>query len=61
MEKGEWQSPFPLVGYLPPGELFPRPPPDGLPVVLGQLPPLPPPSLPPPLFMVITCPFILFV
>ena len=41
--------------YFPDGALFPLPPPDGLPVVLGQLPPLPlppplPPLAPPPLF-----------
>jgi hypothetical protein len=40
-------------GYSPyfEEELLPRPPPDGLPVVLGQFPPLPlppPPPLPPP-------------
>jgi len=29
------------------GGAFPLPPPDGLPVVLGQLPPCPPPWLPP--------------
>lgn len=36
--------------FFPPGGALPRPPPDGLPVVLGQLPPppLPPPPLPPP-------------
>jgi hypothetical protein len=37
-----------LSGYFD-GGLFPRPPPDGLPVVLGQLPgPDEPPPLPPP-------------
>jgi hypothetical protein len=54
LKKGEWQSPFPIAPYLPAGGLFPRPPPDGLPVVLGLLPAL----TPPPWFIVITCPFI---
>jgi hypothetical protein len=56
--------------YLPSAGPFPRPPPDRLPVVLGQLPPLPlplplpPPPLPPPPLNshgIITYPFFGFV
>jgi hypothetical protein len=44
-----------IGGYFD-GGLLPRPPPEGLPVVLGQLPPLPPlppfpPPFPPPLLL----------
>ena len=45
----EWIGTLPpFECYLPPGRLFPLPPPDGFPVVLGPLPPLTPPPLPPP-------------
>jgi hypothetical protein len=61
----EWNGPLPpSMCYVPPGGLFPLPPPDGLPVVLGPLPPLTPPPLPPPLPplpIVIMFPFIWFI